>query len=881
MEDETQLITELKSKIKDLNQKNNNLESSLLINNTLIDNLPILFMLMDTEGYILSLNEVMAKSLGNKKEDIIGKNVLDYFPPKVADFRTKMAYKVINSKKPIIFEDKRDNKWFKTGLFPILDSKGNVVQIATLVEEITGEKTQLNESEEKFRMLSDQSLMGLGIIQGEKIKYVNDAITSISGYSKDVILRGGTKILTKIIYPKDRSFVLEQLQKKLAGDKDVIARYSVRIITKSGELKWVEIFSKTIKYEGKNADFFTFVDITEQKMAEGIIKESEEKYRSIFETSSEAIVISDINGKILEVNSAALEILGYDDKELIGAIAIPGYVYPEQRKLMLQELIKNGFVKNYELDFKKKDGSHVHVLGSATLLRNKEGKRERIIGIFSDISDRIKAEQKIKIAEEKLRNIIHHSDNLYYIHDTKQKITYVSPQSEKILGYTPDEMKIKWTTMITDNPMNEIGLKLTNKAITTGLKQDSYIMEAIRKDGEKILIRINESPLKDENGGVIGITGVLSDITELKRAESDIIRRKEYLQNVIDSASEVIFTIDSDFKIRTWNKTAEQITGYNKKRIVDKSIKQVELFDYPSEFEEYIKAINNKKTATLNEISINTIYGIARTFSVSPSFIKDESENIIEFLFVCRDITKEKKLFGKIQSGTSYLIQELDNNTVLDIFNFQLESKKHGLYIGRIPNKEIQTCFKNNNPKIIKLTAQKDDRYPTSYSIEELYQKIKDFIKNKNNAVILIDRVGYLIINYSFESVMKTLYRINDLIQKHNSILLLRVNPSILNQNQIAILNEDFKKIPSQKISDIQISQELYEILTYIQNESKNNITVRYGNIGKTFSISKVTAKKRLESLIEDGLIYSRKQGKSKILNITEKGKNLLKHKST
>jgi archaellum biogenesis ATPase FlaH len=253
----------------------------------------------------------------------------------------------------------------------------------------------------------------------------------------------------------------------------------------------------------------------------------------------------------------------------------------------------------------------------------------------------------------------------------------------------------------------------------------------------------------------------------------------------------------------------------------------------------------------------------------------------METLFVCRDITKEIETYGKIQSGYSYLIQESDNITAIDLFNFLLESKKLGLYIGRIPNKELQTSFKKINPKIIKLTAQKDDRYSTSTNIEELYQKIKDFIKNKKNTVLLIDRLDYLIAKYSFESIMKNLYKINDLIQKQDSILLLRVNPSIINQNQIAILNEEFKKLPSQKITDIQISQELYEILTYIQNEGKNNIAVTYGNIGKTFSISKVTVKKRLESLKDSGLIYSRKQGKTKILNITEKGKNLLKHTST
>ncbi len=293
-----------------------------------------------------------------------------------------------------------------------------------------------------------------------------------------------------------------------------------------------------------------------------------------------------------------------------------------------------------------------------------------------------------------------------------------------------------------------------------------------------------------------------------------------------------------------------------------------------------MKAIQNKKTATLNEISVNTIYGIKRIFSVSPSFIKDESKNIIEILFVCRDITQEKETFSNIKSGNSFLILESDNYTIIEIFNSLLESKKIGLYIGRITNKELQTSFKKNIPSIIKLTEEKDDQYPTSTNIEEVHQKIKDFIKNKKNTVILIDRMDYLITNYPFESVMKILYKINDLIQKHNSILLLRVNPSIMNKNQIAILNEDFKKLPSQKTSDVQISQELYEILTHIQNENKTNIMVNYGNIRNTFSISKVTAKKRLESLIDEGLIYSRKRGKTKIINITEKGKNLLKHRT-
>jgi len=749
MREKEKVNTIPKTEIKELKYKISNLESSLKNNDNLIDMLSDFLILIDTDGKILAINKTMAKSLGKKKADLIGKNILDYFPPEVAKHRTKMANQVINSKKPIIFEDKRDGRWFKTKIFPILETKGNVIQIATSVKEITEEKKQLMESEEKSQILSDQLLMGIGIIQGGQIKYANNAITQITGYSKDDLFREGTKILTKIVLPEYLSFVQEQLQKKLAGDKDVINRYSFKIITKTGVIKWIELFSKTINYEGKNADLVTFIDITDAKKAEETVRASEEKWRSLVENAPDMITQIDSKGIMRYVN----------------------------------HLPKDEIYKNFD------------------------------------------------------------------------------PVGKKVINFVPKEYR----TLVENTYDRVLKTGESEKFEVQGSMSGRWFSTHVGA------IFDNETP--------IGLTTITRDITIQKKADYNIRRGKEYLQSIIDSTSEIIFTIGNDGKIKTWNKTAEQTTGHKKRQVIGKSIKQLDIFYNSSEIEEYIKNIQNKKTAYLYEISIKTLYGVTKTFSISPSYIKDESNNITEILFVCRDITKEKETFGKIQPSNSYLIQESDNITAIDLFNFLLESKKLGLYIGRITNKELQASFKKINPKIIKLTEEKDDRYSTINNMEEIYQKIKDFIINKKNTVILIDRMDYLITNYSFESVMKTLYKINDLIQKHNSILLLHVNPSIINQKQIAILNEDFKKLPSQQITDLQISQELYEILTYIQNESKNNITVTYGNIGKTFSISKVTAKKRLESLKDKELIYSRKHGKTKILNITDKGKNLLKNR--
>jgi PAS domain S-box-containing protein len=747
MEDGYQLITELKSKIKELKQKNNNLESSLLIKNTLIDNLPNLFILIDTDGNILCLNEGMAKSLRNKK-NLIGKNILEYFPPKVADFRTKMANKIIISKKPIIFEDKREDIWFKTKLFPILDSNGNVIQIATMVEEITEQKNQQQESEEKFRMLTDQSLMGLGIIQEGKIVYANDAITQITGYSKDEMYKKGTKILTKIIPPEYLLFVQEQLQKKLAGDKNVINRYPCEIISKTGELKWVDIFSKTIKYEGKNADFITFIDITDAKKAELAVKTSEEKWRSLVDNAPDIITHIDSKGIIRYVNHL-----------------------PKDKKL-----------KKF------------------------------------------------------------------------------NPIGKKVIDLIPKE----YHKLVNDT---------YNRVLKTGKSEQFEVRGLI--SGRWLNTHVGAI---FDNRNPIGLTTITRDITEQKKADYEILKGKNYLQNIIDSTSEIIITINPNHEIKTWNKSAEKIIGYNKKDIINKDVRKIGLFEYKSEINNFMDSIINKKPINLREINIKTAYDTEITLSISPSIIKDELDNIKEIILICKDITQQRDIRKKLHQGHSYILDDISIENAIKIFYDIIEDKK-GIYIGRQLDEKVLRYKKPKNIQIFKLSSKKDDEFFSIDNLENLERIIEKNIK-KQQIIILLDRIDFLISIFTFEEIVKSFYKINDLVKKYNSILIIRINSQFLNEKQLSILYEEFEKLQIEEITDIYLRDDLFEILQYVNNENNLNINVTYGNIGKMFNISKVTVKKRIDSLIKNDLLYSRKIGKTKLLFLTDLGKKLLLNKS-
>lgn len=180
-------------------------------------------------------------------------------------------------------------------------------------------------------------------------------------------------------------------------------------------------------------------------------------------------------------------------------------------------------------------------------------------------------EKRLRNSEQKLKSIIEHSRDLFYIHDTKHVLKYVSPQSMEIFGYTPEEMMVKWTTLATKNPINKAGFEATEKAIKTGKKQPVYILEVRRKDGKKRLVEIDESPLKNDKGNVIGISGILRAVTEQKKIKGLIERSEKQFRMLIDSSPDIIFLKDKDFRYLIINKANADFFGKKFKEIIGKT----------------------------------------------------------------------------------------------------------------------------------------------------------------------------------------------------------------------------------------------------------------------------------------------------------------------
>jgi len=377
-------------------------------------------------------------------------------------------------------------------------------------------------------------------------------------------------------------------------------------------------------------------------------------------------------------------------------------------------------------------------------------------------------------------------------------------------------------------------------------------------------------------------TRLQNEISDRKQAEKNAVEAKKHLENVIDSASEVIFSIDKNNRITTWNKAAEELAGYKRKEVVNRTTSKLPLFDDSSNISDFIKTIYSERRPDQEDIVILTKNNTKKILRFNGSVIKGNIKQDIGVLFVGTDITKDIEMHGKLIEGNSYLIPNENNDAAVDLFVDLTQTDYKGLFITRTNPQMIKSMISSSkNIKIVLLSQEKLGDYENINDQDNLLQEIKDFTKKNKKPIILLDSVHYLLTRFSFEQFISVLYQINDLMMKTNSILLVRFDPSLVDENKMAVINNELHLIPSQKVEGLIIEDTLYEILKYIFEQNNNNALVSVKKIMNRFEIAFSTTSARLEKLESKGLIFTKRQGKLRTVYISDKGKTLLHKRET
>jgi len=221
---------------------------------------------------------------------------------------------------------------------------------------------------------------------------------------------------------------------RLLSGEDIKEPLTYRIVAKNGELKWVDAVGARIIWENEPATLDFLSDVTDRVQAEEALRASEEKYRNLFETSKDIIYFSTVDGKILDINYAAEELLGYTRDELLNLPAEELYMNADEREKFQEQIEEKGFLVDYELTMKKKDGTFIDCIEAATVITDSSGKVTGYHGILKDITQRKKMETDIINAKNRFQAAFDAVSSRMYMITEHYELFYVNRSIKEELG---------------------------------------------------------------------------------------------------------------------------------------------------------------------------------------------------------------------------------------------------------------------------------------------------------------------------------------------------------------------------------------------------------------------------------------------------------------
>ena len=484
---------------------------------------------------------------------------------------------------------------------------------------------------------------------------------------------------------------------------------------------------------------------------------------------------------------------------------------------------------------------------------------------------------KHKIDEVRIKNsAITPSINAIAIANLNGDFIYVNNSLLKMWGYDDDkEMLGKPMVKFWQTWSNTT--EVLDELVENGRWMEELVAE--RKDGLLFDVQLSANMVTNKAGNPICVVASFVDITERRKTEGKAIRTKGHLHNIIDNISEIIISFDMNNQVTTWNKTAEHITRYKQKQVIGRHITKLDVFDNPQELLENLKSFSYGEKYGFDELILRTEDNNKRVIRASLSPIENNKNQVIGVLFVGKDITHNPIAHGESLKGNSYLISDKNSEYALDLFMHLTTLGYKGLFITRANPEMIKSTISSKDIQVLLLNRHKLGGFENIQDLGGLIAAIKEFSRRTTDSIILLDRVDYLITNFSFEEFVKSLYQINSIVAENKSILLFRLDPSLVDRRQMASIENEMSTLPNQRIEDVEIDDELYDILKYVSEQNQNNLIVSFKKVGKKFSIVSKTTTKRLRMLENKGLLSIKKQGRTKTVHVSKKGKTLLRNR--
>jgi PAS domain S-box-containing protein len=431
--------------------------------------------------------------------------------------------------------------------------KKKIANLEQMVADLNFKIERLQQSEELLKVMTEKSFTGVYVVQNGQFKFANTNATLYTGYAVNELVG---KKCDSIIHPEDLKDIKVNARAMLRGER--LPPYEFRIITKDGRIRWIAETVTAIVYEGKPAILGNSVDITERKLAEDALRESERRLADIIDFLPDATVAVDLEGKVIAWNRAIEEMTGVKASDMLGKgdfeHALP--FYGERRPIIVDLVLKSdeAVEKTYLVFDKQKNELVVEtwatrlnrfLWGKASPLYDNEGRIVGAIEVIRDITERKLAEDALRESERRLADIIEFLPDATFAVNLEGQLIAWNRATEELTGVKAKEMLGKGNYE-SSLPFWKIRRPMAINLILDPNRKFEKTYSVFKRETNTVLVEVEvpgiqikgrnaylwgkASPLYNNKGDIVGAIEILRDITERKLAEEALKKRERELK---------------------------------------------------------------------------------------------------------------------------------------------------------------------------------------------------------------------------------------------------------------------------------------------------------------------------------------------------------------
>ena len=545
----------------------------------LVENSNDCIMRFDREFRHLYVNSIVQEQTGIPPEEFIGKTHTELgFPEHLVNVWEDAVRCVFNSGKEHRIEFQLPSGiWIDWLLIPEYSVNGEVSSVLTSARDITDRKNV------EINLEYERNLLSTFMESVPDHIYFKDILGRFTRVNKAQTTWLHANSQEDIVGKTDYDFFSQKHADEAKLDEELVMKNKQPITAKEemetwpdGTTTWVTT-TKMPLLDGEGEVIGTFGvsrDITEKNKADQALAESEERHRRLTENAQDIIWQTNIDGEVLFINSAVEKTLGYRVEQAVG---MPGKDYLAEKSLYkLQEWIDQSVhsnpPENYfhgELDYLNINGQIVHCEANVTMIRNEEGRIVAIEGVSRDISVRKMAERALKQSEERYRALVESIHDIIHKTDINGNFTFINPGSERIIGYTAEELIGSHYLNLVRSDYREGISEFFNRQFSERILNTYFEFPILNRWGNELWIGQN-SQLVIEDDKIIGFQAVARDITERRSAEIALQRVNDELERRVDertaelSESNRLLVQEINERRRTQAKLQTSLSKYRK-----------------------------------------------------------------------------------------------------------------------------------------------------------------------------------------------------------------------------------------------------------------------------------------------------------------------------